>query len=370
MLRPSLIPILAVALSASPAALSDDLLPAEKPALAFEGMIEVSEVLLDVVAIDVEGRFVTGLGRDDFIVEEDGESVELTSVSFYSTRYSSEEADADGEAARVGEAPGVGEAPASRYFIFFFDNRWARRFHVGDLRRLQQRAGLQSRRWLEEEMQPSDWVAVVSYGSRLYVYQDFTQDRDALALAVLDAAAGWAPTPRRARSDELFVMRRMPQGTELRRSTRTVFGALEVVAEACAPVAGRKNLLMFTIGLGEERRFGTDGTDPDYYPKIEVALNDHNVAVYPIDLSPSGRGTQQTSFLNRLAHDTGGAYHQRDFYGLMTSLRDIGGENYAYYVLSYQSEHPAGEVGYQRVEVKVRDQRVQVRARKGYRYGL
>ena len=54
----------------------------------------------------------------------------------------------------------------------------------------------------------------------------------------------------------------------------------------------------------------------------------------------------------------------------MSSLRDIGGDNYAYYVLSYQSEHPAGEIGYQRVEVKARDESVQVRARKGYRYGL
>ncbi|MCP3935102.1 MAG: hypothetical protein GY708_06990, partial [Actinomycetia bacterium] len=67
---------------------------------------------------------------------------------------------------------------------------------------------------------------------------------------------------------------------------------------------------------------------------------------------------------------TGGAYHQRNFYGLMSPLRDLGGDNYAYYVLSYQSKHPAGEIGYRRVEVKARDKRVQVRARKGYRYGL
>ncbi len=358
MRRQSLIPILALALSVASAAQSENPLPADEPILEFEGLIEVSEVLLDAVATDVEGEFVTGLGRDDFIVEEDGEPVQLTSVSYYTTRYGG------------GEAAGVDETPSSRYFIFFFDNRWQRRFHVGDLRRLQQRAGLESRRWLEEEMLPSDWIAVVSYGSRLQLYQDFTQDRAALALAVQHAAAGRTPSDlslrrRSSRSYELSVLRRMP-----RRDTKTVYGALEVVAEACARVVGRKNLLMFTIGLGEERRFGEDGTDSDYYPPIETALNDRNVAVYPIDLSPSGRGTQQTRFLTRLAEDTGGAYHQRNFWGLMSSLRDIGGDNYAYYVLSYQSEHPAGEIGYQRVEVKARDQSVQVRARKGYRYGL
>ncbi len=161
----------------------------------------------------------------------------------------------------------------------------------------------------------------------------------------------------------------MPKGNDLSRETETVYGALEVVAEACAYLVGRKNLLLFTIGFGEERRFGEAEADPRYYPQLETALNDHNVAVYPIDLSPAGRGTRQTDFLTRLAEDTGGAYHE-DFYGFINPLRDIGGDNYAYYVLSYQSERPAGEIGYQRVEVKARDQSVQVRARKGYRYGL
>ena len=358
MLRQSLIPIMALALSAASLAQTENPQPADEPALEFEGLIEVSEVLLDVVATVNGGEFATGLDRDDFIVEEDGEPVQLTGVSYYSTRYS------------FGD---TGETPSSRYFIFFFDNRWQRRFQVGDLKRLQRRAGLQSRRWLEEEMKASDWVAVMSYGSTLQVYQDFTQDREALARAVLHAAAGRAPGEvsfgrRSARARDLSVLRRIPANPEMR--TKTVYGALEVVAEACAPVVGRKNLLMFTIGLGEERRFGKDGTDPDYYSPIETALNDFNVAVYPIDLSPTDRNTQQTRFLTRLAEDTGGAYHQRDFFGLMNSLRDIGGDNYAYYVLSYQSEHPAGEIGYQRVEVKARDESIQVRARKGYRYGL
>ncbi len=362
MCRPFLIPLLALSLSATSMASSEDPLPADQPDLEFEGLIEVSEVLLDVVATDAQGRPVTGLDSGDFIVVENGEAVQLTGVSYYTTRYGGQVADAE-------------EVPSSRYFIMFFDNRWQRSFHAGDLKRQQRRAGDESRRWFEEEMLASDWVAVVSYGSDLRVHQDFTQDRDALASAVLNAAAGRPPGDpqlrrRTSRSSELSVLRRMPRGPELRRDTRTVYGALEAVAVACAPVVGRKNLLMFTTGIGDDWRFGKDGTDVDFYPSTEIALNDHNVAVYPIDLSPTGRGTRQTSFLTRLAEDTGGAYHERDFYGYMSSLRDIGGDNYAYYVLSYQSQHPAGEIGYQRVEVKARDESIQVRARKGYRYGL
>ncbi len=341
--------------------------PSDEPMLdaSFEGMVEVSEVLLDVLATDEEGRVVRGLGTDDFIVEENGSPVALTGVSYYTTRY--DRGDEEVEA--------VAEAPSSRYFIFFFHTQWQQSSFTPDLMRQQLRAGLESRRWLEEEMLPSDWVAVVRYGSGLRVYQDFTQDREALAGAFKEAAAGKKPSndvPLRRRSPgatELSILQRLPKGRELRQRTETVYEALGLVAEACGFVVGRKNLLLFTMGFGKEIRFGDAEADPRYYPQLEAALNDHNVAVYPIDTSPAGRGTRQTDFLTQLAEDTGGVYHE-DFYGFINPLRDIGGDSYAYYVLSYQSEHPAGEIGYQRIEVKSRDESVLVRARKGYRYGL
>ncbi len=339
---------------AEPVALSDE--PALE--LEFEGLIEVSEVLLDVLATDSEGKVIAGLGRDDFLVEENGEPVELTGVSYYSTRY--------------GEEPVVdGEPPASRHFVFFFHNQWQMSYYGADLMRQQMRAGIESRRWLDEEMLPSDWVAVVSYGKgNLRVHQDFTQDREALERAFRDGALGKKPAPRRSPATrELAIFRRLPRGRELRARATNVYQALGLVAEACGYVVGRKNLLMFTIGFGKEQRFGEAEPDPEHYPQLETALNDHNVAVYPIDTSPAGRGTRQTEFMTRLAEDTGGTYFE-DFVGFIRPLRDIGGDNYAYYVLSYQSEHPAGEIGYQRVEVRARDESVQVRTRKGYRYGL
>ncbi len=345
------LPVTATAQEPEPAA------PAGEPELElqFEGLVEVSEVLLDVLATGADGQVIAGLGKDDFIVEENGQPVELTGVSYYSTRYG-------------GEEPAQDEVPASRHFIFFFHNQWQMSAFGGDLMRQQMRAGIESRRWLEEEMLPSDWVAVLSYGNgKLRVHHDFTQDRQALARAFKEGAVGKKPSPKRAR--ELAIFRRLPRGQELRQRTTNVYQALSLVAEACGYVVGRKNLLMFTIGFGQERRFGEAEGDPDYYPQLETALNDHNVAVYPIDTSPAGRGTRQTDFMTRLAEDTGGAYHE-DFYGFINPLRDIGGDNYAYYVLSYQSAHPAGEIGYQPVEVRARDENVQVRTRKGYRYGL
>ncbi len=370
----ALILITALTLTTAVAAQEAEPTAADEPSLElrFEGLIEVSEVLLDVLATDAEGQVVAGLGRDDFIVEEDGEPVELTGVSYYSTRYGGDQP--VGDESPVGDgSPVADEPPSSRHFIFFFHNQWQMSYYGGDLMRQQMRAGVESRRWLDEEMLSSDWVAVVSYGKgKLRVHQDFTQDREALERAFRDGAIGKKPSGMSRRASggrDLDVFRRLPRGRELRQQAGNVYQALGLVAEACGYVIGRKNLLMFTIGFGEERRFGEAEADPDHYPQLETRLNDHNVAVYPIDTSPAGRGTRQTDFMTRLAEDTGGTYFE-DFVGFIRPLRDIGGDNYAYYVLSYQSEHPAGEIGYQRVEVKARDENVQVRTRKGYRYGL
>ena len=342
---------------AAPALAQDD-----EPSLdvAFDELVEVSEVLLDVLATDADGEVVSGLGADDFLVEENGEPVKLTGVSFYSTRYGA-------------GRPAAGEVPSSRHFIFFFHNQWQTSHYRADLVRQQMRAGVESRRWLDEEMLPSDWVAVVSYGKgKLRVHQDFTQDRQALERAFKEGALGKKPAGMSRRSPgarDLEIFRRLPRGDELREEAANVYDALALVAEACGYVIGRKNLLMFTIGFGDERRYGEAEPDPELYPRLETALNDHNVAVYPIDTSPAGRGTRQTDFMTKLAEDTGGTYFE-NFVGFIRPLRDIGGDNFAYYVLSYQSQHPAGEIGYQRVEVSARDENVQVRTRKGYRYGL
>ena len=87
----------------------------EEPAAGFESTVEVTEVLLDVLAVDRSGEIVTGLGEDDFVVEENGEPVEITDVSFYTTRY----APVGSLLADAGN-PLDDAIPSSRYFVFFF----------------------------------------------------------------------------------------------------------------------------------------------------------------------------------------------------------------------------------------------------------
>ena len=349
----------------------------EEPAAGFEAMVEVTEVLLDVLAVDGSGEIVTGLGEDDFVVEENGEPVEITDVGFYATRYGPDGsllADASGKP--LDEAIPSTRIPSSRYFVLFFHDQ-ARSGAVGKyLASRQTRAKEDSLLWIEERMLPSDWVAIVSYDRWLRVHQDFTQDRTALGQGISSAISRRDPAEDAGRRDRMLppsgapsLLRHLPVGKDLRKETRTPYDAIRLVAEAVGWIVGRKNLLLFSRGFGGSGS-GYVVTVPDRhrYPPMERALNDHNVAVYTIDLTPRNVDRFQGLFLNRLALDTGGLYYRHQV-SFLPALEQISQENAGYYLVSYQSEHRAAEVGYQRVKVRCRDPSVKLRARKGYRFG-
>ena len=338
------------------------ILPAQSQERRFDDRVEVSEVLLDVVVTDRAGNVVAGLDSDDFLIEVGGKALDVRSASFHTTYYT-------GNTALRAE----NEVPASRYFVFFFHDQ-RRAATIGN-RLLQQQllAGKRSRQWIEEEMGPSDWIAVASYDVKLKIHQDFTQDRAALLTAVDGAVRGTDPEKGRGRRPggshtEASLLRRLPTGKELSRETRRIYDGLRLLAEASGHVVGRKNLLLFSIGFGDVYNAPFARPDRRYYPALEEALNANNVAVYPIDLTPRNVDHLQADFLNTLASDTGGAYWE-NFTNFITPLRRVAKEATGYYLLSYEAEHPAGESGYQQVAISTRNKDLRVRAQKGYRYG-
>lgn len=359
--------LLTAALAVAPVTAQD-----ADPVAGFGEAVEVSEVLLDVLVTDEDGNVVVGLGPEDFVVEEDGERVPVTAVSFYSNRIAVDDA-----------PPGVlpeaapDEVPADRYFILFLDDQ---RLHAAEAPRLLRRqleAANKAQEWVAEEMLPGDWVAVAGYDYKLKVYLDFSQDREAIRRALEDAARGKDPGnewPSRRPDDATgpSLLADLPQGKELRDETTRIYDALRLLAEATGDIVGRKNLLLFTIGFGDvERGAGPSlytRPDPRFYPELREALNDNNVAVYPIDLTPPEIDHAQTDFLHTLAADTGGTYH-RNIVSFMTPLQQIADEASGYYLLSFETEHPAGESGYREVEVRAANPRFDVQAREGYRYG-
>ncbi len=338
----------------------------DEPAASFEGLVEVTEVLLDVLAVGRDGETITGLGTDDFIVTENGDEVKLTGVSYYTTRYG------PGGTIEIQD----GDIPSSRYFMFFFHDMKRLGPEANRLIRQQLEAGRKSKEWVEEHMLPSDWVAVASYDVKLKLHLDFTQDREQILRAIDDGVRGRDPEKNVGRQGRRVppagapsLLRHLPQGKKLRKETARIYDGIRLLADASAFIVGRKNMLMFTIGFGELGRGTPVATgDPRYYPPMEQALNDANVAVYTLDLTPVEYDHIQRDFMSQLSSDTGGFYYGT-FVNFIAPLREIAAENVGYYVLSYQSEHPAQESGYQEVKVKPRDRSVKLRARKGYLYG-
>ncbi|MEM1178127.1 MAG: VWA domain-containing protein [Acidobacteriota bacterium] len=328
---------------------------------SFDDLVEVSEVFVDVLATDAEGQVVRDLGADDFIVEEDGESVELTSVSYYSTRYEDGASETD--------------VPSSRYLVFFLDDQ-SRFGNFGNrLMRQKLRAVRDAKKWVRDAMLPSDWMAVVSYDGDLRLHQDFTQDPELLQEALQRAAVGGKPKPFRPgrrealdRGRELEILSLMPTGPELEQASENIYSAMGLVGDSLGFLIGRKVMLLYTVGFGVKKG-RTTVPDERYYPALETVLNDHNIAVYPIDLTPSGLNPKHEDFLTRLAEDTGG-YYDPNFVGFFDPLQEVTSENFGYYLLTYRAERPSGEIGYQKLEVRAKDPSITVRARTGYRYGL
>jgi VWFA-related protein len=329
----------------------------------FEGRIDVNEVLLDVLVTDKKGNVIVGLTPQDFVVKEDGKPVDLTGLTFYSDRRLV-------GSAREGVA--VDKVPEDRYFILFFDDQKDSATEAPELLSRQVEAGQRARDWVLKERQPADWVAVVSYDTKLKVQQDFTRDGRALAEAVgaamkgKDAEGNWPSRIKEGEGPSLYAA--LPKGNELRDKTGTVYDAMRVLARAAGNIRGRKNLVMFTTGFGRVNNFNQYVPDPRYYPGMADALNDNNVAVYSIDLSPAGTIHPLSNSMSQISTDTGGQYYAT-FNSFSTPLKKIGEENSGYYLLSYRSEQPTGKSGFQDVKVTTTNPEFKVRARKGYAFG-
>lgn len=362
-----LVAVLAAALLIVPTFAPSALAQNDQPAAEFEGEVEVSEVLLDVLVTDKEGRVIVGLGPDDFTVSEDGEPVEITDVTFYSNSVFME---------TMGEARSkeldVDRVPVDRYFLLFFHDQRLETAPIVQAGRQQLDAARKTRRWVREEVLPTDWVAVVSYDHKLNVHQDFTHDKAAVLRALEDAPVGrdrkgnW---PSRIEETEGPSLRaHLPTGKKLGKETRTIYEGLQVLAEAAGHVVGRKNLVFFSRGFGEINRFGIYEPDPRYYDPTEQALNENNVAVYAIDTTPPEVSHSLENALNQIALQTGGHYYF-NFNNFINPLREIAEENTGYYLLAYRTRHPAEESGFQKVKVKVDNPAFKVKAREGYLYG-
>ncbi len=339
-----------------------------RPQGRFGEQMEVSEVLMDVLVTDQQGNVIIGLGPDDFVVEENGDNVPVNSVSFYSNRLLASPAPQE-----LASTLHIDTLPEDRYFILFFDDQRQHNADTSiDLVSRQMDAARWAEQWVQNALLPHDWVAVASYDLKLKVQTDFTHDKKQIVDAIKDAVRGkdaGANWPSRVRDDGgPSLVQGLPRGNDLRKETPRIYPALQLVGESVGSIRARKNLILFTTGFGQVNSWGQYLKDPRYYPPMMQTLNDNNVAVYTIDLTPNTVDHVMSDAMNQLADETGGRYFF-NFTSFLTPLTQLADENNGYYLLAYTSRHPAGEEGYQKVTVRTKNPQFQVKAREGYHFG-
>lgn len=327
---------------------------------SFQEKIDVNAVLLDVIVTDSKGNQILGLGKDDFIVKENGVVQTVDSVDYFTNRRLLDQ--------REEQAPfKVERVREDRYFIFFFDKLPEAGAMFNELQRAR-RAVLDI---VRDEMQPTDYVAIVAHDVRLKVYTDFTNDPkkidDALG-DVLRFGKGQTSAPA---GDGPSILRNLDHDAMMS-ETGSVYDALNVLADATRQIRARKNLVLFSPGIVDHRETIRNdmllGRLAEFDDAIE-SLNGANVAVYGVQMTiDPGITPLLHQRLNELSEETGGRYFQFNT-SFEPALDRIENTNSGYYLVTFTSRHPKGEKGYQKVDVQVKNPEFRVVARSGYLFG-
>lgn len=169
---------------------------------------------------------------------------------------------------------------------------------------------------------PEDQVAVVSYDSKLKLWQDFTNDVEALDKAI-DRTKEIAEVEWR----DLGLRPSLAASLDPAEAAdaATVEMGLRRVGEALQDIDGRKTLVMFGFGIGVYAGRGVISYPG--YAEARLALETAKTSVFVMDVSDADWHTLESG-LDMIAEDTGGYYfktHQFAGRAVKTLERAISG---------------------------------------------
>ena len=318
--------------------------------------VDVNLVLVDATVTDRQGNQILGLGKDDFIVKEDGVVQTIETVDYFTNRrlIDSRESEAKFKVERVRE---------ERYFILLFQ-----KIPEPSLSSELMAAKRAAQEWVKKDLQPKDRVAVAGFDARLKIFSDFTSDRAQLLKAldqVTQYGKGLTTTAANPSSDSILSH---IKGERLINDTGTIYSAIEELADATKGISARKVLVFFSPGIGEitSERIPIGRPDEMRYEPMLYALNRANVTVHPIFLLRQFSHLPIEDVLGRIAIETGGEYHTR-VVNFVMPLKNIEKQNNGYYLLSYTPAKTAGrKKGLHKLDVSLRKPEFRIRAREAY----
>ena len=378
----------------------------QAPAATFSSRTEL--VLVPAIVTDHQGRHITGLTKDDFIVQENG--VEQKVDTFEEITASANRImRVSGMAQREFSNTHFSDQAPRRINIILFDTFNTK---ITD----QAYARQQLVKFLSNSIKTDELTTllVLTRGG-VKVIHDFTRDPKVLVAAVQkakqkvgitadannDVIANADAGMIEQESDEISALidraEAQFEAAYQQMSIDVTLDAFESIASAYRGVPGRKSLIWLSGGFPFRMSQPGDLTANRFQDRFErffQRLSDANITVYPVDAAglvvtaltaadnprtASGRAIQPRTIvagrnlavmmthdtMNSFAEMTGGHayYNTNDLAGAVEKASEDGR---SYYVLGYYTKSNAAKPGWRTLKVKVKRSGLQVRARGGY----
>jgi VWFA-related protein len=366
--------------------------------------ISVTLVQLDAVVTDKQGRLVTDLRSSDFEIYEDGRKQHITNFSFVSTQPEPLPAAATEPRSKAPLPPG----PPTR----LRPNQVRRTIAlvVDDLGlSFESTAAVRGalKKFVDQQMQPGDLVAIIRTGAGMGALQQFTADKRELYASI--ERVRWNMVGRGGISAFAPIGGGVSVGggigesvDELRTEIYSVgtLGALNFVVRGLRELPGRKSVILLSDGFRLYNRDQTSLRVTDALHRLTDLANRASVVIYTIDarglqtLAPTAaddfRGqtseqieqaldarkqelfdTQQG--LQYLAQETGG-FAVRNSNDLRGGIKRVLDDQRGYYLLGYVPESSTfrlerGLRKFHKVAVRIKTAGLNVRSRTGF-YGI
>jgi VWFA-related protein len=387
--------------------------------------ITTNLVQIDAVVTDRDGRQVTDLRPEDFELSEDGKTREITNFSYVSAGAAAPDATEPPRAKPPAEAGGPPVPPARvrpgqvrRTVALVVDDLGTSFESVAYVRNA-------LRKFVNEQMQPDDLVAIMRTSAGMGALQQFTSDKQLLHRAIdrvrwyprgragVSAFAPIAADPL-ARAGGQTGSDESEAGGGERRQTgldavdefrEEIFsvgtlGALNFIIRGLRELPGRKSVILFSDGFEIFNREGNSYRVVEALRRLTDLANRSSVVVYTIDarglaivgltaaddvssLSPAQVEQRLASRRDRLfntqdglaylARQTGG-FFVRNNNDLSGGVRRALDDQRGYYLIGYRPdpetfEAERGRGRFHRIEIKVRRPGLRVRTRSGF-YGF
>jgi VWFA-related protein len=370
---------------------------AQQPAVTFRA--EVNYVEVDARVVDAQGNFVTTLTQNDFQIFEDGKPQQVSVFSLVNIPVEREPRPLFANQPVERDVQTNVSASGGRVYLIVLDD-----LHTTPL--LATRTRFAARQFVERYMGSNDVAAVVHTSGRVDASQEFTSN-PRLLLAAIDKFTG-----RKLRSAllgrlEVEQMTRDtraagdriddPDAAERGFNARNTLDSLKNFAQVLENVRGRrKALVLFSEGIDYDINDPFNNRDATTIMGATTdaiaAATRANVAFYGVDVRGLGAGfdtgieiqsfpddpslgltnsalfnevRQGQDSLRVLSEETGGfaVVNNNDIAGAFERLVE---ENSSYYVMGYYPANDRRDGRFRRIEVRVTQPGLTVRARRGY----